>query len=299
MQKTVLVTGAGGFIGKYVVDKLCKMGYAVTALVHNHIPQYHDSVKVIKADICDEAMPEQIAAEMGECGACIHLAADIDMRGSGQTILTNCLGTYHLASLANMLSAEKFIYMSSLPVIGVPRYLPVTEQHPAEPVTLYHITKYTGEKIVNKICSPQMQKIILRISSPIGIGMNQSSYLSILLNKCCKNESIEVFGQGKRCQNYIDVRDIARAAAYSLKAGQSGLYLIAGKNSISNLELAYLCKKITDSDSDISYGIRDDSEENFRWIISGKKAEIELGFLPEYGLEESLRWIYSSFLKKE
>ena len=38
MQETVLVSGAGGFIGKYVVDKLCRMGYAVTALVHNHIP---------------------------------------------------------------------------------------------------------------------------------------------------------------------------------------------------------------------------------------------------------------------
>lgn len=36
MQQTVLVSAAGGFIGKYVVDKLCGMGYAVTALIRNH-----------------------------------------------------------------------------------------------------------------------------------------------------------------------------------------------------------------------------------------------------------------------
>lgn len=316
MGKKVLVTGAGGFLGRYVSERLLKEGYAVVALVHKNrlsfslppstgkkgetmpkgssLPSVGSPITVIEADICQESMVGQAARQAGKCDAVLHLAADLGRDGGRQVIQTNCLGTYHAIRLAEEIAASQFLYMSSIPVIGVPKHIPVTEEHPVNPATLYHITKYAGEQMVSQICPKGMVKTILRIPSPIGIGMGSSNFLSLLLKKCREKETIELFGEGKRIQNYIDVRDIARAVFSSISQRQEGLFLIAGKEGITNRALAELCKELTKSSSEIVWGMREDPEEGYQWLISGKKAEEFLGFCPEYGLEETIRWINGS-----
>ena len=290
MAEKVFVTGAGGFIGKYVTELLARQGYYVVAAIHEtSLPI--NAAMVIKTDISQEAMVWQISKKIGNCKAVIHLAANLDMAGSSQTIRTNCLGTYHIACLANELKAEKCIYLSSVPVIGEPKYLPVTEEHPANPHTLYHITKYAGEQIVRQVCNQGMDRIILRIPSPIGRGMSEKNYLSFLLRKCWANEKIELYGQGMRRQNYVDVRDVASAILCCITQKASDLYLIAGKQEISNRALAFICKERTHSSSEIVWGLREDPEEGNQWILSSRKAEEELGFFPKYEIEETIQWI--------
>lgn len=299
MKDNVLVTGAAGFIGRYVVDALLQEGYEVTALVRKKPKQFDDRVVVVEADICKEDIEQRTKGLVKKCGTLIHLAADLDMRGSDQTILTNCLGTYHVAGLAKAIGVKRFVYLSSIPVIGVPKDLPITELHPIEPKTLYHITKYAGEQIVRQELSESIQTVILRIPSPIGKGMNPNFYLPFLLRKCQKNETIELYGEGKRSQNYIDVRDIASAVLCSISSEKSGLYLIAGKKEITNQKLAFLCRKITGSVSEIVWGRREDPEEENQWVISGEKARKELGFIPRYELAETIRWMIYSLEKSE
>lgn len=298
MGKKVLVTGANGFIGRYVVKELCEHGYEVVVLVHKEQVSWPYPIMSIKADICEESVVEQIVGQTGEIGIIVHLAADINIGGSDRTILTNCLGTYHMALLANLISAEQFIYMSSIPVIGIPEDLPVTESHPVKANTLYHITKYAGEQIVDQICRREIRKMVLRISSPIGIGMKENNYLSMLLKKCKSNAQIELYGEGKRIQNYIDVRDVASAILCGILSGKPGLYLIAGRKGITNRDLAFLCKEITGSSSSILWGLREDAEEARQWIISGRKAEVDLSFLPRYKLEESIKWMDENYDRK-
>lgn len=299
MREKILVTGASGFIGRYVTERLWKQGYDITVLVHRNHGRHKYPVTVLEADICDKSALKQVMQQEGQYKGIVHLAADVTVPGAEGAILTNCLSTYHVALLANWLSVKCFVYMSSIPVIGKPERLPVTEEHPVKPETLYHITKYAGEQIVNRICKENMRKVTLRISSPIGEGMSAKNYLSVLLEKCRKNEVIEVYGQGFRKQNYIDVRDVATAVAHSIASEKSGTYLIAGKKEITNRELAFLCRKVTGSSSEILWGLREDPEEENQWMISCKKAEKELGFFPQYELEESIRRICGSDGKME
>lgn len=307
MKKKVLVTGAAGFIGRYVVNELLKREYDVAIILYDKesidCHKRDDSIvngdiNVISGDICEENIIQSVVDSIEKCDIFIHLAADININGNDRTILVNCLGTYHCVKLANALGAECFIYMSSIPVIGTPCVLPVTEEHPALPKTLYHITKYSGEMIVEREKSKDMKTIILRIPSPIGFGMSPNNYLSFLLGKCMRNELIEVYGTGARIQNYIDVRDIASAVVQSFTTKYSGIFLIAGSKSVSNLELALLCKEITGSESEIIYGQREDPEEKNQWIISTDKAKQAFGFFPRYGLRETIQWILSNMENK-
>lgn len=290
MGKKVLITGATGFIGRFVVGELLKNKYEVTAVTYGNSTETDERVNIIEGDICDESVIKQISDRMGNCDIFIHLAANLNIKGTDQTILTNVLGTSHCVKIAQNTGASCFIYMSSIPVIGVPKFLPVTEEHPAEPETLYHITKYTGEMIVKQAASDNMRAVILRIPSPIGCGMSPNNYLSFLLRKCINNEPIEVYGSGARVQNYIDVRDIASSVVQSI-AADTGVYLIAGNQGISNMELALLCREITDSASEIICGKRQDPEEQNQWIISTDKARASFGFSPQYGLRETIQWI--------
>lgn len=148
--------------------------------------------------------------------------------------------------------------------------------------------------MVTQLSSEEMRVVILRIASPVGIGMNSRNYLSYLLEKCEKNEQVELYGTGKRSQNYIDVRDIAEAVLCSLSAAASGIFLIAGKDTVTNRKLAFLCRKIMGSSSEIIWGKREDLEEEDQWRLSSEKARRLLGYMPAYALEDTIRWITGS-----
>ena len=299
MKKKVLVTGATGFVGRYVVNRLQKNQYDVVVIVRSKKEIFDRAVQVIETDISDETMIPCVLEKIEKCDVIVHLAANLDSKDADGLISVNCKGTYYLITLAKRLMAEKFIYISSIPVIGIPKKIPITEEHIVQPQSLYHISKYMGENMVQTLCPPGMQKVILRIPSPIGVGMNKNNYLSFLLEKCCKNETIELFGQGKRMQNYIDVRDIAKVIEQTIEVHREGLFLIAGKRSVTNLELAFLCREVTGTLSKIIWGNREDPEERNQWIISTEKAEKQLGFSPQYELRDTIHWILDSMREKE
>lgn len=290
----VVVTGANGFIGKYVVARLVKEGHKVIGIGRNEVECEFDNYHFCKVDIVNEESINVVFENFKGVDGIVHLAADLDMQGSSQTITTNCLGTFLLARKAVEKGMKFFINISSIPVIGKPTIIPITEEHPTCPETLYHITKLTSEQIVNTLCNAHMRTYNLRISSPIGIGMSSKNFLSVIMNKCKKNESIEIYGQGTRVQNYIDVRDVAEAVLLAIKSERHGLYLVAGQTSISNIELVKKCIHLLHSKSEIIVGQKADREEDNRWYISAEKISKELEFVPRYSLDDTISWINHS-----
>ena len=112
------------------------------------------------------------------------------------------------------------------------------------------------------------------------------------MNRFTENKTVNVYGTGKRIQNYLDVRDIADIICKGLTTSEFGLFLLSGKNSYSNKDAVNIIKKITNSTSNITYGMHIDPEEDAKWIISSDKAKLKLGFYPQYNFEDSLSWIY-------
>ena len=82
---------------------------------------------------------------------------------------------------------------------------------------------------------------IFRIPSPVGRKTAPDKIVPVFVKNAIENVDYNLLGQGKRIQNYIDVRDIARAVEFAIDRNASGLFNIASEKSYSNKELAELC----------------------------------------------------------
>lgn len=290
----LLVTGANGFIGKHLIEYLRNIPeYTVTAVVGSSgtecLMQKESNVTYIKSDIAQESFVSTLFRQIEPCDVIIHLAACISGKNESELIGVNVTGTVHIAKLAALWEAKKVVYISSIPVIGHPMIHPVDEMHPLHPETLYHITKLTGEQILRVCCGQQAEVVSLRIPSPIGMGMNEKNFLSMLIEKCKNEDDIVLFGTGGRKQNYIDVRDVCRAIVQAVEKSADGIFCI-GNTCVSNVELAKYCVELSGSRSKIVFE-GTDAEEKDVWDISTDKAKQYLDYEPLYSIADTIGWI--------
>lgn len=288
----ILLTGANGCVGHAVLNFLSSQPeYELWATARQSIKSNMSNVKSCKFDITSLTDAAYVVDRCKTADAFVHIASAIKSPSPGEIIATNCHGMFICLDVAHRLGVKKFIYISSIQVIGKPTTPIITEEHPVTPQTTYHITKFFGEQVLFLPKNLELSPIILRISSPIGEGMNPSTIVPIFLRTALRNETIFVYGTGKREQNYVDVKDIAFAVHLALQSKKSGVYNIAGKTCISNLDLAILCKTLVCSKSNILLNQYPDPEESQKWNISLDKAEHDLSFIPKYDLSESLKAI--------
>lgn len=280
----VLITGANGFIGRHVVRKIQTRGDHIIG-TDLQATAYEKEIQYIQADITDYKELTPLLNERYDC--IIHLAACVSME-STDTLRINIAGTYNILKVANQVGCQSFLHLSSVPIIGSPPNIGfVTEDTPANPRTLYHISKYTAEQLVMLPEFTAMKRYNLRIASPIGSGM-PNHFLMLMLSAAKEGKQLTLYGTGSRVQNYIDVRDIAEAVSQILgKQPPEGLYLLGG-HSYSNLEAARLCLSAVKSKREIVFVDTPDPADGERWLLDDKKAQIAFGYVPRYSLEESL-----------
>lgn len=297
-MKRVLITGVNGFIGRHIAEMLKKeKKYQIYGIGKKISKSSVENINYIERDICSDGFVDSMYNKLPLCEIIIHLAACIDFNKEKECLKVNVLGTYQVCRLANRWNCSQFIYFSSIPVIGRPEIFPITEKHMVNPKTVYHISKCTGEQIVKGILNPQIKSLILRVPSPVGKGMRTSTIIGVFLENCMKNNALVLKGKGRRRQNYVDVRDICNAVLKSIEKQADGLYHIAGEHSFSNLELARICIDIVKSESEIVFQ-GEDLEEEFNWDISIEKARNEIGYIPQFSIQESLSWIFEDMRRE-
>ena len=152
-EKSVLVTGAGGFIGSHLVERLITMGCHVTAFVHynsfnrwgwiDSFPkEIIGSLRVFAGDVRD---PNGIRDAMKDTEVVFHLAALIGIPYSYHSpdtyVDTNIKGTLNILQAAKVLGVQKIIHTSTSEIYGTAQFVPITEQHPVNPQSPYAATK--------------------------------------------------------------------------------------------------------------------------------------------------------------
>jgi NAD dependent epimerase/dehydratase len=156
--ETVLITGAGGFIGSHLVEELLQRGQRVRALVRytssggvgflQDIMQHRERLEIVHGDIRDARAVRHAAAG---CRRIFHLAALIGIPYSyvapDSYVAVNIQGTLHVLEAARELGIERVIVTSTSEVYGTAQYTPIDEQHPLNAQSPYAATKVGADQL--------------------------------------------------------------------------------------------------------------------------------------------------------
>ncbi len=299
----VLLTGASGHVGGAIARDLVAAGFEVVGLSRRSILPAGLG-EHLRLDLGTPELYRRASSETSRCDAVVHAAAAISADLDDTSVsLSNCLGTQQIVRLARAWEVRQLVFLSSVPVVGAPRSLPVTEDHPTDPPTAYHASKLYGEALVRLAVREGLNAATLRLTSPVGPSMPGARILPVFVRRALSGRPLEVLGRGSREQNYVDVRDVARAVRACLRRRVDclypvGLYNVAGRESISNLDLARRCVEVLGSRSAIELADRPDPEEGVRWRVSIARAEQLLGYDPRFPIEQSIQAVASDHARR-
>lgn len=149
----VLVTGAAGFLGSFLVRELCMAGYSIRAVLHDSKPStmFMPEAQTVVADIRDHRKIREIT---DGCQAIVHLAAKvhaIDDSGAEKDYdAVNVDGTKHILDAAVRSGVNHIVFVSSVKVFGEETGGCVDETRPPDPQTPYGRSKWRAEQLVSE-----------------------------------------------------------------------------------------------------------------------------------------------------
>jgi UDP-glucose 4-epimerase len=295
-----LVTGATGFIGNYLVLELRRRGWNVLCMLRS-APRAAPRIQCVHGDLLQ---PESLRFDdipRGSVDVLFHFAALLPSKETSpeRYLTANCVATVRLLQAACQLGIKSVVYASSLPVIGTPEHIPITEDHPAKPRHAYHLSKLCGEMACEMARRTQgLHVSSLRITSPYGPGMSPNGVLARFVDRALRSENLQWLGSGSRVQNFVHVSDVVRAALLAVETDLRGIYNIGGSEATAMQELARTVARLTPgTHSEVGAAGTLDPEEGCRWEVDLTRAASGLQYLPKIslaqGLADYIAWVQS------
>lgn len=256
----ILITGGAGFIGSNLAIELVKQDAKVT-IVDSMLSPYggnlfnlkciKDKVSFVEGDVRSSDLIEKIVKGK-DC--VVHLAAQtgrlISMKNPSLDYEINCQGTLNvLNALKKENKTAKFIFSSSRGVIGKPMYLPVDENHPAQPRDMYGIHKLTAEYYCWLYAREyNIPIIILRFNNVYGprcqIKSNHYGTINLFIAGALMNKVSFIYGDGAQTRDYVYIDDTVDAIIKSINSDvKDELYFVASGKEYSLLDIVSYIKK--------------------------------------------------------
>lgn len=309
-MSTILVTGGAGYIGSHAVLALKNAGYEVIVLDnlsngHREIVEEVLQVKLIVGDMSDRALLDNIFTSHN-ITAVMHFAAYIAVGESvtdpAKYYQNNVAGTLTLLEAMVAASINKFIFSSTCALYGVPQFVPITEDHPQDPISPYATSKWMVERILSDFdAAYNFKSVRFRYFNAAGADPNgllgedhiPETHLIplVLLTALGKRESILIFGtdypteDGTCIRDYIHVNDLAQAhilgLKYLLEGGESEVFNLGNGSGFSVREVIETAKKATAKEIKIEERDRRPGDPPIL-VGSSDKARKILGWQPEY-----------------
>lgn len=208
MNEKILITGGAGFLGINLVRYLLKKGYTdLTSLdiADFDYPEQTD-ITVITGDIRN---PEMVEETVARADRVIHCAAALPLYSEEDIRSTEVDGTRLLLQAAERHGVERFVFISSTAVYGVPELCPIGEDDPMVGVGPYGQAKIDAEGLCAKYREQGLCVPVLRPKS--FIGPERLGAFELLYSWAREGHNFPVVGNGRNMYQLLDVEDLCRA----------------------------------------------------------------------------------------
>jgi UDP-glucose 4-epimerase len=300
-----LVTGGAGFIGSNLVDALLARGDEVTVVddlstgrMSNLEPGLANGAQLVEMDIRDrDGLVGLVGGKRPE--AIFHLAAQIDVRKSLADPFfdasINVGGTANVLEAARASDCGRVVSISTGGAIygeGAGQQLPLPESAPIAPMSAYGQSKFAAEGYVSLYERLYgLSGVSLRLGNVYGPRqdpLGEAGVIAIFCGLLKEGGRPTVFGDGKQTRDYIYVGDVVSAALAAGDSEASGAINIGTGKETDVLELIESLKKLSGNESFDPEFAPERTGEVQQITIDASRAESELGWRAEMGLEEGL-----------
>lgn len=308
MGKTVLVTGADGFIGSHLAQALVRAGAKVTALAQYNSFDSHGwlddvpgaeraEMRLVRGDIRD---PEHMRAITQGQQVVLHLAALIAIPYSyvapSAYAQTNVQGTVNMLQAAREAGVERFVHTSTSETYGTARFTPITEDHPLQGQSPYSASKIGADMMAESFArSFDLPVITLRPFNTYGPRQSERAVISTVIRQVLdpKSDVIRV-GDLTPTRDFNFVEDTA--AAFMAVAGLSddhvGQVFNAGTGvHVSIGQMIEMVRAVTGTGKPLvtdETRMRPPQSEVFTLLADASRLKAASGWAPQVDLRQGL-----------
>jgi len=311
-EKKVLVTGADGFIGSYLVEKLIEEGADVKAFVfynsfnswgwlENLSKSKLEKVEIFSGDIRD---PNGVRTAMEGCEIVFHLAALIAIPYSYHSpdsyVDTNVKGTLNIVQAARILKVKRVLVTSTSEVYGTAKYVPIDENHPRQPQSPYSASKIGADSIAESFYrSFDLPLTIVRPFNTYGPRQSARAIIPTIITQLLAGQTEIKLGDLNPTRDLLYVKDTVNGF---LEIAKSSSLIghdcnIATNSEISMKNLAEeIIKQINPNARVVidKLRLRPQKSEVFRLFGSNNKilknTNWELKYTFSQGIKETIEW---------
>lgn len=299
-----MVTGAGGFIGSHVTEKLIEAGAKTRAFIHYNSQgsagwldesPFRENIEVFAGDITDR---DSVLQAMDDVEVVFHLGALIAIPYSynapASYVRTNIDGTLNVLQSARTVGVQRVVHTSTSEVYGTARYVPINEAHPLQGQSPYSATKIGADKLAEAFhLSFKLPVVTVRPFNTFGPRQSARAIIPTIISQCLAGKTIRLGNlHPTRDLNYVsDIADGFLLAGSIPDAVGQTINLGSG-TEISVGDLARAIIPLIDSEVTLAYDehrVRPEGSEVDRLLADDTLARSVLGWNPKVNLEEGLK----------
>lgn len=299
----VLVTGAGGFIGSHLVERLVAEGATVRAMVHYNAlasagwldtSDKREQVEVMPGDIADA---ESVRRAVDGCSVVFHLAALIAIPYSyvapRSYVRTNVEGTLNVLEACRAVGVERLLHTSTSEVYGTARYVPIDEAHPLQGQSPYSASKIGADQMAEAYHrSFKVPVVTVRPFNTFGPRQSQRAVIPTIISQVLAGDVVKLGSvRPTRDLNFVanTVDAFVSCAVADGVVGQTLHFGTGREISIGDLALAIaaIAGKEVRVEEEVSR-LRPEASEVERLLADNSRAKKLIGWQPRIGLEAGL-----------
>lgn len=297
------MTGAGGFIGSHLTERLCELGAIPRALVHYNAlgswgllegSPHAGAIEVVAGDVCD---PGCVRSAVAGVDVVFHLAALVAIpysyRAPESYVRTNIMGTLNVLQACRDESVTRLVHTSTSEVYGSAQTVPISEAHPLVGQSPYSATKIGADKLAESFhASFGLPVVIARPFNTFGPRQSARAVIPTIISQRLRGEVVKLGSlHPTRDFNFVaNTVDGFLAAAESDEA-IGGTFNLGSGREISIGDLATLIGTLVGGECAVEIDaqrLRPETSEVDRLLADSQKARATLGWEPRVGLEEGL-----------